>query len=136
MRNWHTLSALVVVLAAALGASAIVFAHSSGAATHKSARVTLGQAAQPSHHFRCRVTAANQGQRWFSMRTTTHRDLRVYTDRGTRWGDCDWAEMHDGHYVDVHAYRAHGHWHATRMANWSHHGDSHDGRHHDDAMMP
>ena len=70
------------------------------------------------YHFRGRVTSANRAHRWFTMRTTTNRSIRIYTSRRTYWDGCDWDDMGRGHHVDVHAYRSHGSWVASRMRNW------------------
>ena len=57
------------------------------------------------------------------MRTTSQRRLRIHTNSGTRWDDCDWGDMGYGHHVDVRAYRSHGMWFASSMHNWHGPGD-------------
>lgn len=72
-----------------------------------------------SHHFRGRVTSANQAHHWFWMRTLSAQHVQIYTNRYTDWGDCDWGYMRLGHRVDVRAYRGHHHWIAARMQSWN-----------------
>lgn len=38
------------------------------------------------HHFRGRVTSANQAHRWFWMRTLSAGHVQIYTNRNTYWG--------------------------------------------------
>lgn len=125
--------ALTSLLAIALAGTAIALGQNGGATTARqpaaapasSTTTTAGAyAARQSHRFRGRVTSADRSQQWFRMRTTTSRSVRIDTNRGTRWNDCDWGDMQSGHYVDVRAHRSHGHWVASRMQNW--HDRAHD----------
>jgi hypothetical protein len=137
MSRLHKVSVLASILAVALAASAIAIATTDGRgtqpqpATAAAAGATTGggqaRASRTTHHWRGRITSADRGDRWFRMHTTTNTTVRIYTNHGTRWDDCDWGDMRYGQYVDVHAYRSHGHWIATRMGNWHDHGNGDDG---------
>ena len=80
--------------------------------------VVPAHAARSTHRFRGTVTSSNAGRRWFNMRTTTNRRVRIHTNRTTHWDGCDWGDMRSGHHVDVRAYRSHHRWIATAMRNW------------------
>lgn len=129
VRPKHTIFA--VALAAALGLSATASAEPAFAAGQPHRVATAGlpasgswaHAASRTHRFRGTVTSANQAHRWFRMRTTSHRRLRIHTTNGTWWDDCDWGSMSYGHHVDVRAYHNHGMWFASSMHNWHDQGD-------------
>lgn len=132
MTRLHKISVLTSILAVTLAATAIAVAQTGGSATHKqpvapTANPTIttpgAYAARQSNRFRGQVTAANQSHRWFRMRTTTNRSVRISTNRTTNWDDCDWGDMDRGHRVDVRAHRSHGRWVASRMQDWHHQGD-------------
>jgi hypothetical protein len=128
MSTRRGLGALPPIVATALLAGGIAIAQPAGAPARSSA--TAAHAAGSQHHFRGRVITADRRHRWFRMDTSTNRTLRIYTTDRTSWHGCDWDDMHNGYDIDVRAHRSQGHWVASRMATWQHHGD-HDDHHGD-----
>ena len=122
----HGATGAVVV---ALALAGVGIAASSGARHHDTyASPMMGAySAAPAtsstqwHRFRGTVTSANRAHHSFWMRTITRRSVQIYVNGSTSWGNCGWGYMHHGYRVDVHAYRSHGHWMASRMQSW-HHG--------------
>lgn len=129
LRSKHTVLALTLTAALGLSGPAWAEAAATTGQRHRAATAappapaTWAHAARRTHRFRGTVTSANPAHRWFRMRTTTHRRLRIHTTNATWWDDCDWGSMGYGHHVDVRAYRNHGMWFASSMHNWHDQGD-------------
>ena len=127
---------LPILAGLALGLPAVAAAGSdtSASARQSGARATPGvmavapaHVARSTHRFRGTVTSSNTGHRWFNMRTTTNRRVRIHTNHTTHWDGCDWGDMRSGHHVDVRAYRSHHRWVAATMSNWHDWNDWHMG---------
>jgi hypothetical protein len=65
---------------------------------------TPSQPSTPKRPGRFRGTA-DRAHGWVQVRTASNQTVRIYTNRGTHWDGCDWAQVHSGHQLDVYAYR-------------------------------